>query len=248
MCLLRCFNVQHYGGCIAIQQTDITPTINNPNTIKTAASLAAIQDQIKNNQNDIKTTIQNERMGADDTQKAVMVADALLVAHKFNTKDAGPPNTLAPAAGGIPAAPAAAPAPAAAAAPAPAAAKGGKGNGNGNAKGQGKGNGNGNAKGNGKGNGNGNAAPAAAAAAPAAAAAKAVVPAKLAMTNEVAVSALIQLADMEKNSGPKASLPSMGTAEVDGLIAGAMAAANNQPAAPAMPAMPAIRAARALFV
>lgn len=116
---MRCFNPNHYGGCIAIQQTDITPSANNPNTIKTASNLKAIMTQITNNQKDLGTTIPMEKSGTDDVSKANAVAVGLLKAHNFDPAKPGAP--ASPPLTGLypPPAPAAPPA---AAAPAPATA------------------------------------------------------------------------------------------------------------------------------
>ena len=48
VCTVRCRNnavAGPFGGCFAVQQTDVKPTSNNASTISTAASLKVIQDQ-----------------------------------------------------------------------------------------------------------------------------------------------------------------------------------------------------------
>jgi len=61
ICTVRCFNnvaAGPFGGCFAVQQTDITPNKNSADTIETAQTLAGIQAQVAQNQLDLPAAVQ----------------------------------------------------------------------------------------------------------------------------------------------------------------------------------------------
>ncbi|KAK1957284.1 hypothetical protein LY78DRAFT_686332 [Colletotrichum sublineola] len=140
ICTVRCRNnavAGPFGGCFPIQQTDVTPTANTPQNIKTLKDLDTVLKQQQGNTKDFPAAVKaNQIDGTAEQQKAAEVASKLLgtpdvVVKESPSTDTGPNNGTAAA---------------------PPATGNGKGNGNANAnKGNGKGNGNANAN-----NGNGN--------------------------------------------------------------------------------------------
>jgi len=61
ICTVRCFNnaaAGPFGGCFAVQQTDITPSKNSADTIATAQTLAGIQAQVAQNQLDLPAAVE----------------------------------------------------------------------------------------------------------------------------------------------------------------------------------------------
>ncbi|TVY84926.1 hypothetical protein LSUE1_G002973 [Lachnellula suecica] len=83
ICTMRCFNTAAagpFGGCVALQQTDVTPAQNTPANLKTAQTLAGINAQVAQNQLDIAA---ERQANADSTtgteaEQARNAADALL--------------------------------------------------------------------------------------------------------------------------------------------------------------------------
>ncbi len=60
VCTVRCFNsaaAGPFGGCFAVQQTDITPNKNSANQINTAQTLAGVLDQVAQNQIDLPVEV-----------------------------------------------------------------------------------------------------------------------------------------------------------------------------------------------
>ncbi|KAI8953543.1 hypothetical protein F4801DRAFT_120192 [Xylaria longipes] len=49
VCTVRCRNANNFGGCFAVQQTDVTPSENDPTTIETIQQLDGIFQQIEQN-------------------------------------------------------------------------------------------------------------------------------------------------------------------------------------------------------
>ncbi|KAH6680350.1 hypothetical protein B0J14DRAFT_613966 [Halenospora varia] len=96
VCTVRCRNnavAGPFGGCFAVQQTDVTPTVNNANKINTAQTLEGIDAQIAQNQVDLGTAVAaNQQQGTDSQVKAKAAADAL--AGLSLTSKASPTQTL----------------------------------------------------------------------------------------------------------------------------------------------------------
>lgn len=146
VCTVRCFNTATagpFGGCVAVQQSDVTPNKNAPGNINTAQTLSGVNAQVLQNQKDLTKAVAAIAAAPSAGAQGLAEADALL------GKD-----TAAQATAG-----------AAAAAATKAATTGNTGKKNGN-KGAASAKGNGNAANaaTAKGNGNGNKAAAAAAA------------------------------------------------------------------------------------
>lgn len=60
LCTVRCRNnavAGPFGGCFAVQQTDVTPSVNTPSSVKTAAKLAAIAAQVAVDQSQLPAAL-----------------------------------------------------------------------------------------------------------------------------------------------------------------------------------------------
>jgi len=86
VCTIKCLNSAvsgPFGGCVSVQQTDITPSANSPNTITTAQTLEGIQAQVAVNQLDLPAAVKgiaeanNEVQQGADTVKEILAAGAV---------------------------------------------------------------------------------------------------------------------------------------------------------------------------
>jgi hypothetical protein len=81
VCTVRCRNnavAGPFGGCFAVQQTDVKATANNPNTISTAQTLAGITQQIADNNKDLPVAVAAiQNAGTPEALKAVSVANGM---------------------------------------------------------------------------------------------------------------------------------------------------------------------------
>jgi hypothetical protein len=77
VCTVRCKNAANFGGCFAVQQTDITPKENTPQNIATTQTLGGILDQVQQNQKDLPAAV-SAIQGSSVDQQGVQVADAIL--------------------------------------------------------------------------------------------------------------------------------------------------------------------------
>lgn len=81
MCTIRCFNTAAagpFGGCIAVQQTDVKPNANTPDTIATAQTLEGVLAQVAQNQKDLPAAAQANKEAPSVDQQGVFFVDALL--------------------------------------------------------------------------------------------------------------------------------------------------------------------------
>ncbi|TVY93801.1 hypothetical protein LAWI1_G000246, partial [Lachnellula willkommii] len=83
ICTVRCFNTAAdgpFGGCFAVQQTDITPAANTPDNIATAQTLAGINEQVAENQKDLPAAIagNQEATSGTEQEQGVLAVDNLL--------------------------------------------------------------------------------------------------------------------------------------------------------------------------
>ncbi|KAI6352193.1 hypothetical protein MCOR25_009496 [Pyricularia grisea] len=99
LCMVRCRNKQNFGGCVAIQQTDITAHVNTVDNIKTAATAKSASDQVKADQRDFETTSEAIATASLADQGAA-VAKALVEHNTANgvLKDQNTTRVAAPAA------------------------------------------------------------------------------------------------------------------------------------------------------
>ncbi|KFA65156.1 hypothetical protein S40285_06500 [Stachybotrys chlorohalonatus IBT 40285] len=81
VCTVRCRNEANFGGCFAVQQTDIKPNANTPETIATAQTLEGIENQIAQNKQDFPPSVAAIQAAPDVDAQGVQVADALLAAN-----------------------------------------------------------------------------------------------------------------------------------------------------------------------
>ncbi|TVY25175.1 hypothetical protein LHYA1_G006037 [Lachnellula hyalina] len=83
ICTVRCFNAAAngpFGGCFAVQQTDVTPAVNTPDNIQTAQTLAGINEQVAENQKDLPAAItgNQEATSGTEQEQGVLAVDNLL--------------------------------------------------------------------------------------------------------------------------------------------------------------------------
>ncbi|KAK2021134.1 hypothetical protein LX32DRAFT_271456 [Colletotrichum zoysiae] len=92
VCTVRCFNSNAkgpFGGCVAVQQTDIKPKKNTPGNIPTAQTLDGVLSQIQQNIVDLPNAVKaNQEAPTTDDQGVVAVKDIL--GNDATLKAAGP--------------------------------------------------------------------------------------------------------------------------------------------------------------
>ncbi|PSR97364.1 hypothetical protein BD289DRAFT_480208 [Coniella lustricola] len=68
VCTIRCRNAEDFGGCVAVQQTDVTALAgdNAPSNITTASTLAEVMSQIAQNEKDLPAAIKGNQESAAD--------------------------------------------------------------------------------------------------------------------------------------------------------------------------------------
>ncbi|WYZ43578.1 hypothetical protein EsH8_VII_000014 [Colletotrichum jinshuiense] len=97
VCTVRCRNnavAGPFGGCFAVQQTDVTATKNTPQNIKTAAKLNVANSQQQLNIADLPDAIKaNQIDGTDDQKAKVAAANALLGVPDVVVKESPVQNT-----------------------------------------------------------------------------------------------------------------------------------------------------------
>lgn len=114
ICTVRCRNnsvAGPFGGCVAVEQTDITPAQLQASTIKTAATLKGMQAQVISDNTDLQAAVvANENTGAPSMVAAMAAVSKLL--KQTQVLKAAPVQTLASNIGSLanPDVPAAAPA------------------------------------------------------------------------------------------------------------------------------------------
>ncbi|KAH8665146.1 hypothetical protein BGZ60DRAFT_378823 [Tricladium varicosporioides] len=83
ICTVRCFNqaaAGPFGGCFAVQQTDVTANKNTPGTIVTAQTLAGVNAQIAQNQIDLPAALKAnaEATTGTEAEQGRLSADEIL--------------------------------------------------------------------------------------------------------------------------------------------------------------------------
>ena len=67
-----------FGGCFAVQQVDVTPSVNNASTVDTAQSLAAVDNQISENQVDVHVAVAaNQKAGSSEAVQGLAAVDGV---------------------------------------------------------------------------------------------------------------------------------------------------------------------------
>ncbi|KAF6826315.1 hypothetical protein CMUS01_09499 [Colletotrichum musicola] len=109
VCTVRCRNnavAGPFGGCFPVQQSDVTPTQNTPQNIKTLKNLDTILAQQQGNAADLPAAIKaNQIDGTAEGKKNIETANQLLgvpdvVTKEFPVSNTGPPQDGGAGAGG----------------------------------------------------------------------------------------------------------------------------------------------------
>ncbi|KAI0540545.1 hypothetical protein GGR58DRAFT_460929 [Xylaria digitata] len=58
VCTVRCRNANNFGGCFAVQQTDVEPSENDPTTIETIQQLDNVLKQVQQNVADLPAALE----------------------------------------------------------------------------------------------------------------------------------------------------------------------------------------------
>lgn len=82
ICTVRCRNnavAGPFGGCFAVQQTDVTPKVNTAANIDTAQSLDAVLAQVQQNQQDLPAALKaNANAGSTEALQNAAAVDQIL--------------------------------------------------------------------------------------------------------------------------------------------------------------------------
>jgi riboflavin synthase alpha subunit len=80
-CTVRCRNnvlAGPFGVCLAVQQADATPSVNKVNTVETTQSLAAVDNQIAENQVDLPVAVAaNQKAGSGEAVQGLAAVDGM---------------------------------------------------------------------------------------------------------------------------------------------------------------------------
>lgn len=89
VCTVRCKNVNNFGGCVAVQQTDTTPlpADNDPSNIKSAQTLAGVTAQIAQNKQDLAAAVAGNEAAGSVEEQGVTIAQAILDSDPQITQD-----------------------------------------------------------------------------------------------------------------------------------------------------------------
>ncbi|KAK1991495.1 hypothetical protein LX36DRAFT_619151, partial [Colletotrichum falcatum] len=91
VCTVRCFNNNAkgpFGGCFAVQQTDITPKQNTPSNIRTAATLQGVLSQVQQDIIDFPAAVKSNQEAATQGEQGLTAVKELLA--NSTQKAAGP--------------------------------------------------------------------------------------------------------------------------------------------------------------
>ncbi|KAK1639283.1 hypothetical protein BDP81DRAFT_448104 [Colletotrichum phormii] len=92
VCTVRCFNANAkgpFGGCFAVQQTDITPKQNTPGNIPTAQTLNGVLKQVQQNVVDLPAAVKsNQEAKTQDDQGVTAIKE--LLGNNATQEAAGP--------------------------------------------------------------------------------------------------------------------------------------------------------------
>ncbi|TIC89976.1 hypothetical protein CH35J_012294 [Colletotrichum higginsianum] len=81
VCTVRCFNDNAkgpFGGCFAVQQTDITPKQNTPDNIPTAAKLEGVLSQVQQDIVDFPAAVKSNQEAATQGEQGLTAVKELL--------------------------------------------------------------------------------------------------------------------------------------------------------------------------
>lgn len=78
---IRCRNAQNFGSCFPIEQTDTTPNVNDPDTIKTAATKETIESVVASNKKVFKNVAAASAAAKNEDQQGTAAVDAILKAN-----------------------------------------------------------------------------------------------------------------------------------------------------------------------
>ncbi|KAG8164429.1 hypothetical protein KVR01_006347 [Diaporthe batatas] len=89
VCTVRCKNPNNFGGCVAVQQTDVKPlpADNDPSNIKSAQTLAGITAQIAQNKQDLAAAVAGNEAAGSVAEQGPTIAQAILDSDPQITQD-----------------------------------------------------------------------------------------------------------------------------------------------------------------
>lgn len=89
VCTVRCKNVNNFGGCVAVQQTDTKalPADNDPSKITSAQTLAGVTAQIAQNKVDLAAAVAGNEAAATPEEQGTSIAQAILDSDPQITQD-----------------------------------------------------------------------------------------------------------------------------------------------------------------
>ncbi|KAJ9136879.1 Gas1-like protein [Pleurostoma richardsiae] len=78
ICTVRCKNAANFGGCFAVQQTDIAAHNNTPENIVTEQTLENVLQQVQQNQKDLPAAVAGIQAATTTDEQGEKVAEAIL--------------------------------------------------------------------------------------------------------------------------------------------------------------------------
>ncbi|GAP84656.1 putative GEgh16 protein [Rosellinia necatrix] len=73
VCTVRCRNANNFGGCFAVQQTDVEPGVNDPTEIATIQQLEGVLKQVQQNIADLPAAMEAIAEASQDDQGTAVV-------------------------------------------------------------------------------------------------------------------------------------------------------------------------------
>ncbi|KAJ2992507.1 hypothetical protein NUW58_g2147 [Xylaria curta] len=73
VCTVRCRNANNFGGCFAVQQTDVKPSKNDPTKITTIQELGSVLQQVEQNIADLPAALEGIKEAKQDDQGTVVI-------------------------------------------------------------------------------------------------------------------------------------------------------------------------------
>ncbi|KAK2589654.1 hypothetical protein QQS21_012669 [Conoideocrella luteorostrata] len=97
ICTIRCRNnavAGPFGGCFAVQQSDVGKTTNSPGQITTVQSMSSILEQVRKNQKDFSDAVNANKNATSNEAMQNLAAVQALLKETVVTKPAGQPTPV----------------------------------------------------------------------------------------------------------------------------------------------------------